>query len=657
VLALDKLSTDDQRDAVRTTALTLMTRFSTFHVMLDELYCWRHLDEKRLERIIWGDVAWNFKKKTVYQVEVAATCDTLASFFAAERGNYAIFPLEEDIPDSTVANYGERVARGHAETIDRGRGASYQAEAAELIAWSGHLIDKGWWLTPEERGERREARPPTPAPTTPQSTIGAINAAADPQEQPPQEIIIDPGRYPVCKELVDPRYAAWELGPDGSPDVFVHQYDVPYSTICATYPDISTRSEFQSLSGTGPATLLQITDVYTRTHHAVLVNGDFYKDPTPHKFPGGMPVVVELVSPFDYKGADGAFIRVGRPFCMHMMESCRQLSWILSAEATYMQRVLGLPIKHMGLKRNSMYLMPPDDPKNPYVYRPIVNRTPGGTGEYFPLEEGEDIEFMKPPPVSQATDQFAQRMSQNMSMLGFSPGILAGQAPAGTSGYGAYQITLATRARMEPVRVSFERFLARSIERDFRLMAYWWDIDNNTYALQRLSRQAGGARGAQISYDDVVNVGTVQVSINPRIKVASEQETTLMLQAHAQGVMSDYVLINLLAYAEDPDLEQKRIAFEMYARKDPTYQAALAKAYAEENNLPIPQSVEQQVADRMAQAQMAAQPQMAPQGQPGQAQPTPTLSPQQPGVSPSAGPGGGAAQVLAALQARQGQPA
>lgn len=672
MLDFSGMTIESQRTAVKTYAQTLVNRFSSFHQLLDDLYCWRHLDAYRLRSLVWmrgdnrdggagrGPVILNFKDMTIYAVEIAATVDTLASFFAAERPNFQILPISDDIPDNTLANYSERVARGHWETIDKHRGASYQAECAELIAWSGHLIDKARWLSPEERGEEREQAAPIPT-AQPDNTFAAITQAGGPAndlETQTDTILVDPGRYPVVKELVDPRYAAWELGPDANPDVFVHEYDVPWSLIRATYTDIHERPEFTSYQGEGSASLVKVTDFYTRTHHAILINYQFYKDPTPHNHPGGMPVVIELMSPFDYKGADGAFIRVGRPFCMHMMESCRQLSWILSAEATYMQRTLGMPMKHMGLRRNSMYLQEPSDPNGPMIYRPVVNRSPDQN--FFPLEEGEDIVPIEPPPVSIATQQFAERMSQSMSMLGFSPGILSGQAPAGTSGYGAYQITLATRARMEPPRVSLERFAGRSVDRDFAMMAYYWDIDNNTFALAKLAKQAGRAQPQVISYADVVNVGSVEVSINPRIRVASEQEITLMLQAHAQGLMSDYVLINLLSYADDPDMEQKRIAFERYAKSDPNYMAALAKSYAEENNLPIPQSVQQiaeQQVQQQAQAMMMQQQQGGQPGQPGPQQPTPSLPSSTPTGAPAqgAGPGGGAAAVLQALQARQGQ--
>jgi hypothetical protein len=660
VLDLEKLTVDERRSAVKTYALTLTTRFSSFHQMLNDLYAWRHLDERWLERLVWGTAAFNFRRKTIYAVEIAATCDTLASFFATERMGFQILPLNSTIPDSTIADYSERVARGHWETFDATRGSSYQAEASEMIAWSGHLIDKGWWLSPADRGEKREpvVKPALLPGTQDTAAMGEIMGVGQSDtETQAEDTIVDPGRYPICKELVDPRYASWELAADGSADWFVHEFDVPWSTVLSNYPDLPDRPEFESAKSYGPSSMVTITDVYTRTHHAILISGTFVKDPTPHQHPGGMPVVIELQSPFDWKGADGAFIRVGRPFCMHMMTSCQQLSWILSAEATYMQRMLGMPLKHFVLP-NSMYLKPNDDPKGPKIYTPVINRSPDQT--FFPIEVGEDIKPIDPPPVSIATQQFAERMSQNMSMLGFSPGILAGIAPAGTSGYGAYQITLATRARMEPPRVSLERFCGRSVSRDFTMAAYWWDIDHQTFALQRLAQRAAGAQGQQISYADVANIGSVDVSINPRIRVASEQEITLMLQAHAQGLMSDLTLVNLLGYADDPDMELKRIAFEREAKQNPQYNAALAKAYADQNNLPLPQSMQEIVGQRMQQEQMQQAMQAQQQaGAPGQPTPSQPQPPVQAGgvVAPgAASPGGGAAaQMLAALQARGGQ--
>jgi hypothetical protein len=644
VLDFDGLSQAEAEALVRDTVTDLSSRFSAWHTYLDRLYNWATLNLQYLEREIWGDAQLNAKHKTVYQVEIAAVIDTITAFYASERPNVSVIPLNPDLPDFEVSNYSERVGMGHWDTIDRERGVSIQSEAAKMIAVAGALIIKSCYLTPEQRGEVRVERPIEQAQANLADPVSRLlTAGQDPGAAQPatEELILDEGRYPLRKEVLDPRHCMYELNPWHEPEIFVHRYSLTWAQIRDAFSDIADKAEFRDKLKVEGA--VEVVDFWTRTHNAILVDNVFYKQPTKHLYPR-LPVTISLADAQEYCTTSGASLLVGRPFCQHMLESCRQQSWAMSMFATHLEEGIFSLIKHMGLKPDSMYLEEPENPDDPMVYRPIVQK--GANSRFFPLEEGTDLKYMEPPPLSNVMLTFMDQMSKNMSMTGFSPGILSGQAPAGTSGAGAYQITLATRARMEPHRIALERGLGQSLTLDFEIMARWWDYGDQPIKVMRIAQAANVSRAQQITFTDIANVGVVLVKIDPRIRVASDSEIQLMLQAHAQGLMSDLTLINMLAYAQDPDMELKRIAFERMAKTNEQYNAALAQQYAQENNIPIPPSMQAMLAQQMQAQQMAGQGQM-PQGQgaPGM------LPNQMPSSSPSPSPqgAGGAAQLLAQL--------
>lgn len=663
MLDFDGLSEGEAEALVRSTITDLQGRFTQWHYYLDRLYNWSVLNLQMLEREIWGDAQTNAKHKTVYQVEIAATIDTATSFYSSERPNITVIPLNPDLPDFEVSNYSERVGMGHADTIDRERGTSIQSEASKSQFIFGASFIKSTWLSPDARGEVRVTRPLEQAQANPADPVSALLAQGGAQpagELPPQqeELILDEGRYPLRKEVLDPRACMYELNPWHEPEIFVHKYRLSWAQIRDAFPDIVDDEQFKeaaSVTGNG----VEVVDFWTRTHNAILVNNKLYKRPTKHLYPR-LPVAVSLADAQEYGTLDGASILVGRPFCQHMLESCRQMSWAMSMHATHLEEAVFHLVKHTGIKPDSPYLKEPEDPDDPMIYTPIVRR--GTDQRIFPLPEGEDLRYMEPPPISQVLMSYIDKMSQNMSMTGFSPGILSGMAPAGTSGAGAYQITLATRARMEPYRIALERGLAQSLMLDFAIMARWWDYGDQPITIMRIAQAANVSKQQQITFTDIANVGTVIVKIDPRIRVASDSEIQLMLQAHAQGLMSDLTLINMLAYAQDPDMELKRIAFERMAKTNEQYNAALAQQYAQENGIQIPPSMQAMLAQQMAAQQSAGQ---GPMPQPGQPQPgmlpnqMQAPSPSLPvsagaGQPPSAGSGGPAAQLLAQLA--QGGP-
>jgi hypothetical protein len=237
-------------------------------------------------------------------------------------------------------------------------------------------------------------------------------------------------------------------------------------------------------------------------------------------------------------------------------------------------------------------------------------------------------EKIRPLEVAQVNNQlvfYQQATDAQMAMSGFHPNFLTGITPAGPdSGYGIVQQRIATTAKITTTNIGEDRFLSRLMTLIKDIIVAEWDYGDAPIVLSQMmgeSRQQV-EQPVPLSKEAFEAVREISVEVMPEIPLNDEAEKSAIFQANSQGLLSDYRAIDRLAYVDDPEEEQERIAAEMVVKTDPMFgppiRLAMAAKWMERNGVEGAENIAAaaQMMSQSAMAQLAPQPPAPPQPAP-----------------------------------------
>ncbi len=541
------------------------------------LESWRHLIETDLVGEIWGDDPPAAASRwTIVKPDIASVTEAVVAILAGRDPHITSIPVDATmLNNQEAADRNERVNEALFHTLDRNRSVSLLAESAEYAVHRGVICGAYTWLSPKERGEER---------TTPDRLLQSVFGPASPPT------ITKPGDFPVLPRLLDPLDCYYVLGKDDKVIEFMHEYQASWDYLCDFFPDLEDKEEFKvhvnEQKYGGSTSDVTVVDHWTKTHNTILINDILYKKPTPHNY-HCLPFVVELVKPRNVRnGSSGAFRREGTPFCYYMLNSVRQMSAADSLSRRNIEELSFTTMVHSGIDpENSPYMVVDKESGEP-EYTAVFDAS-GTERKIVPAFLQEDFKYPRPPDLVPQFQEFKANRARDAALVSFSEGMLSGQQMADLSGYAYNQMKQLSLAKVEPPRMSLDRFWSRSLTLIDELVVDNWDLPDGEQ--MALSSYGDRERATPMLVDlkDFENIRSVQVVIKPEVPINQEQEWGIVIQMSTMGLISKMTAMEQIGLVQDPSMEQLRIAAEMYAMSNPAAQAALAQEYFKRSGIDI----------------------------------------------------------------------
>lgn len=614
---------------------TLAKRATRWKRLMEALDPWRHLDQELLKRIIWkvdegGILPDNADKWTVYKPDILSVTETVTAFLASRRPKITVTPKNTVATTSKdEANKVERLGYALWDTVERDRQHSILAEVAEHIIHRGAAVTKVLWLSAEERGELRE---PVAAPEVPLSL----------DDLAPREVVVEEGRFPLLVQVIDPYECVWSVGRDERVTEFIHKYQATLDYLYDLYPDLDERvPSLTTHALDGLDQLVTVYDYWNEEVNAIVVNDQFYKEPTPHGYPC-VPVVVDLAKPRSHRYTDGGvYVREGTPFCSAMLPQIVDLANAESILRAHLDEVVVSKLVLRNIDANTS---------------PWMKQGPGNVSEFdfdigsgpnervIPLftneRGGEDLRYLEPPPIVDVWQEYKANRMRDAALVSFQEGILTGTYNVDLSGYSVSQQKQAAMARVAPYELAMNRHLSRVENTKLKILRHEWDMPDGAemHLVRLVGQDADREEAFALTLDTLEAVGSIRVEINLEVPTNREQEWAQYFQAHSQQLMSKRTVIEQMGLVEDPAVEMEDIIAEVWMMQDPRTQAAIVAKWLQRNGYkPTPPK------------------QPAPTPPPAGAPLAP--SPVAAGGVPPAGPGGMPPEMLAMLAGGGGMPA
>lgn len=559
----------------------LRERLAYQHQVMQECEAWHTLDLERLKPVIWRNEEENVKRHTVASLVPQSVKNTCVAFTASRQPKITAVP--KDIlaaPSLRNANQTERFEYALWHQINKMRQYALTADTSEYAYGRAVMIGKVSWLTPEQRGDTRQAQP---VPTIEETAADFF--APEPVDDPMMLYkTVEQGEFPLLVQLYDPLDCLWSIGRDGRTREFIHVSRLSWDDVVDLYPDIIEMEPFRSrntvLSMTAP---VDVVDYWDETHNAILVDGRFYKKPTEHEYPC-CPIIIQVANPQQVRQGNGSGAErqmVSIPITWPILTAAADASHMLSITATYLEYGVFQTYVHEHIDpENSPYFQAIGDAQEP-TYNNIVDIRPGAV---FPTFGNERLRPLEQSRLNEQMAWYTDQMSSQMAMSGFHPNFLTGITPAGPdSGYGIVQQRIATTAKMTVFTIAIDRFLSRLMTLAKDIIAAEWDFEPDAQMmLAAMVGRAGHEVEGQLPFgrDAFDAVREIQVQVIPEVPLNDEQEQSAIFQANSQGLMSDYRAIDRLPWADDPEEEQKRIAAEQVVKTDPLFGPPIRLAMA-----------------------------------------------------------------------------
>ena len=565
---------------VTTRVQALKTRKSRWDALMQDLEGWRHMDKARVMGVIWRDEPPpNADRWTVVNPYIATTTRTVKAFFSSRRPKITATARDTtNVPQQDMVNLVERIGYALFDTIERERATPLIEETAEANIHRGAQITKVLRLSPEERGAIIETVEP--------------DLTGDPlldEMLEPEEVVVDPGAFPVLVQPLDPFHCYWTTGRNGRLLEFAHEIRLNVDELRDAYPGIEEMKEFKSLNWDTPNARYTVTDYWTETQNAILVNNTFFKKPTDHGYPG-IPVIVDLSDARQRRyHDDGEYMVEGTPFCADMLDSVVKMSmgesWALAGMEETAFPIL--TIENVDPDESPWMQQNEKTKKSEFVFDVEL----GPSGRVIPSfankSGGERINYKQMPEIAPALQQFMASQSRNAALSSFPESILTGAQTADVSGYAYAQMKQAAMARLAPYNLALNRHLSRVFMLVKDLLLQDWDLGESEMTLKTLiGQKADQEIDVPVTKEALEAVGNIRVEIQPEVPTNREAEWTLLFQAQAQQLMSKRTVINEMGIVEDPSKELIAIGAEMFAMQDPAALAGMAAKWKQEMGIP-----------------------------------------------------------------------
>lgn len=588
----------------------------------------------------WGRI-------TIYKNTVAATVDSLTALAIQPEPTFhvTLYNTRSPAQGKTVRTFERAVAAMQVE-INRHRPQPWEYEVTKHSFLRGAIVVRYGYMSPDERGEIREAITAEVAANLPQADQERIITEGEQQFQ-----VIEEGDFPGHVEVIDPLECVYVLGP-GSKGVtkFIHRSYTTWHDLVAQFPELDKRQEFEGVKAMshGTRNYIMVHDYWDEEYRAVMVGDQFLYGPEKHNLER-LPIVVERIKeqqihPVMMELQDNTFARSGKPvvravtpYPWPMLDDVAKASFADSLLASYLPEMVMAPIIHKGISTGQGGQQP-----SPYFrqvryrdeatgeeriepvprYRFRADKSIGGR-QLWPGFDGEEFYPLNPVPVADHLMIFNQQRQFDLAQVGVDPELLSGRIRSEPSGFSVNQQIQLSSARTNDYVNARNRAVSRVYTGLIRHLAQQWDRGNALMILYGLTNE----ETVEITLDDVEAIREVRYEIGQIFPRDDQAEKQMAFQAHAQGAMSLYQLIVELG-KEDPDVAIKRLAWEKVMLNDPRFLLPLAAEHSRE--LGIEPTVTQQIVgeqqnqmQQMAMAQAAQQ--MGPQGPPGppQGEPAP----------------------------------
>ncbi len=569
--------TDQKLTAIQSRRSILKSRFSRQHQIMRELESWRHLIQEDLIGEIWGNEPPSAAARwTIIKPDIASVTEAVVAILAGRDPHITALPNDPaQLGNQEAADRNERVTGAIFDTLDRNRSLSLLAESTEYAVHRGAIIGAFTWLSPKERGEER---------STPDRLLQSVFGSAN------QPAITKPGDFPVLPRLLDPLDCTYVLGKDDKVIEFIHEYQANWDYLCDLFPDIADKDEFKTYmdqeENGGSSSDVTVVDWWNQTDNAILINDTFYKKPTPHKY-HCLPFVVELVKPRNVRnGSSGAFRREGTPFCYYMLNSVRQMSMADSLSRRNIEKQAFTTMVLEGIDPENSPYMPVDKETGEPTFTAVFDLS-GTEDNIIPAYLNEKWGYPRSPDLVPQMQEFKANRARDAAMVSFAEGMLSGQQMADLSGYAYNQMKQISLAKVEPPRMSLDRFWSRSLTLTNELIVDNWDLPDGEQLPLSSYGDRGRATPMMVDLKDFENVRAIQVEIKPEVPINQEQEWGIIIQMSTMGLISKMTAMEQIGIVQDPSMEQLRIAAEMFAATNEAARAALAQEYFKRSGIDI----------------------------------------------------------------------
>lgn len=609
----------------------LRDRKADFRKLQLRIDFWRNRLKKYLESDIWHDVPENAHRWTIVSDFPAAVSMAYVAMLSSERPQVTTQPQRHYSQQAEAnADYSEEIGAAVFDTLNLHRSKTIEAQVAGYATDRGELVAKIISLSPEERGEVRQAREVYQNPLLP--------AQPEPDVQD-YDILID-GDFPVRYELLDPMDCAWQTNTRGQLTEFVHAYTATWDELCGEFEELYDHKDFKNKVGKVSTAneQVEVIDYWnmapTGPMNSITISGKWFKKPTLATDGNGaalpwIPIVVEEVNaktvPMDGSGTR-KMVR-GQPALEMIIDDAAEESWLRSLSRSYIEQIPFQTVVVTGFDtldpRN--FLKMRSDLQGSSRVDMVIDNAPGGKFVFLP--PGMDIHFMQLPEIVPTLENMKQTVNQSMQNLTMPLAVLSGQVPSETSGYAYYQMKQIPMAKVGPYELGCNRFLSRSMEMILAMLVMDWDRIDTPLVLSKLTGQTNEA-AAQLSVtkEQFAAIGSVQVRMKVAVPSNKEQEDAAIIQMKQTGLMSPETAIDQLGYVQNAYKEWQQAMAQQWIEADPQSKASVAADYLQNKGITQLQPVP---------------PPVAPQGGPVGSSPMGGPVPQpMPAPPPAPGPGG-----------------
>lgn len=565
---------------------TLRPRFDREHQMMRRLDRWRYLLYDEIADEVWEGVPPEERGETIAKPEINAVTDTLVAVTSSKSPSISI-RQKNAIAQSgfNAGNFNERIGHAIFHEINRRREESLLAEGPEYMFHRGKGVLKVLWLSPEERGEVRQRLPEGAL-----AVGGGEELLTDALER-----ITEDGVFPAYMELLDPVNCFYTTNPlTGETTEMIHEFYTTWDAVRDMFPDIGENPEFKDIDQRARFNngSVRVIDYWNATYNAILVNNNFYKEPTEHHYPW-VPFVVQSGRMRQRNLKNNTTYRESIPFCDPMYKSVRDLSWAISLLATYMKEIGMAKLVHYGL---------PNDGSSPWYsavkdadgvfhdidYRMEIDNSP--SGRIVPLFVNsvggsviqERLEYLRPPDMVAHWQAFAAERGADVEIVSFGRAFLSGVMTADLSGYSVSLQRQLSMARIEPYILALNRMFSRGLHMIFELIARELEREGRSdvpLIIQGLVNEPD----TEITAEQAANVGVVDFQFRPEIPNDRESEAGLVMQQYQAGLASPVTAIDALGYVQDATREFDNIIASQEAMSNPILRKAIARKWAIDN--------------------------------------------------------------------------
>lgn len=590
----------------------LRPRFDREHQMMRRLDRWRYLLYEEIADEVWEGVPAEERGETIAKPEINAVTDTLVAVSTSKSPSIAIRQKNSVAQAGfNTGNLNERIGHAIFHEVNRRREESLLAEGPEYMYHRGKGILKVLWLSPEERGEERRALPEGA-----QSFAGNdLGPLTDQNEE------VTEGVFPAFMELLDPVNCFYTTNPlTGETTEMLHEFYTTWDAIRDMFPDIGDLPKFKDIGALARTNngSVRVIDYWNGTYNAIIVNNQWYKQPTEHLYPW-VPFVVQSGRLRQRNLKNNTIYRESVPFCEPMWKSVRDLSWALSLLATYMKEIGMAKLMHTGI---------PTDGSSPWFaaqrdsdgvfhdtdYRLVLDNSPSGriVPLFFHAQSGvqERLEYARPPDMVVHWQAFAAERGADVEIVSFGRAFLSGVMTADLSGYSVSLQRQLSMARIEPYIMALNRLFSRGMHMIFELIARELEREGRSdvpLIIQGLVNEPD----TEITAQQAANVGVVDFQFRPEIPNDRESEAGLVMQQYQSGLASPVTAIDALGYVQDATREFENIIASQEARSNPIMRKAIARKWARDNgyfeeNDPADMAMQQEI-EALRQAEVQAE--------------------------------------------------